>query len=90
MLGSDYQTQVRSLLYQAYRLEPTFEWLFEAERIGYEHRVRATLCELVQAHFAEGLPAIGLLVNEPLEWSRIDWSHQAISFIQIRKARIAI
>jgi len=67
MLGSDYQTQVRSLLYQAYRLEPTFEWLFEAERIGYEHRVRATLCELVQAHFAEGLPAIGLLVNEPLE-----------------------
>jgi len=66
MLGSDYQTQVRSLLYQAYRFEPTFEWLFEAERIGYEQRVRATLRELVQAHFAEGLPVIGLFVNERL------------------------
>jgi len=66
MLSADYQTQVRSLLYQAYRLEPTFAWLFEAERIGYEQRVRATLRELVQAHFAEGLPAIGLFANERL------------------------
>jgi len=66
MLNADYQTQVRSVLYQAYRLEPTFAWLFEAGRIGYEQRVRATLRELVNTHFSEGLPAIGLFVEERL------------------------
>ena len=36
MLDSGYSREARSLLYQAYRHEPTFGYLFEAERPGYE------------------------------------------------------
>ena len=48
MLDSGYSHEARSLLYHAYRHEPTFGYLFEAERPGYEHRVRATVRELVK------------------------------------------
>ncbi|MEO6676818.1 MAG: GNAT family N-acetyltransferase, partial [Pseudomonas sp.] len=43
-----------------------FGYLFEAERPGYEQRVRATVRELVKQHFLQDLPAIGLLVNDRL------------------------
>jgi hypothetical protein len=66
MLNSDYSPEARSLLYQAYRHEPTFAYMFEAERPGYEQRVRATVRELVKQHFFQKLPAIGLLVNDRL------------------------
>ena len=66
MLDSGYAREARSLLYQAYRHEPTFGYLFEAERPGYEQRVRATVRELVTQHFLQDLPAIGLLVNDRL------------------------
>ena len=66
MLDSGYSREARSLLYQAYRHEPTFSYLFEAERPGYEQRVRATVRELVKQHFFQELPAIGLLVNDRL------------------------
>lgn len=66
MLDSGYAHEARSLLYHAYRHEPTFGYLFEAERPGYEHRVRATVRELVKQHFLQDLPAIGLLVNDRL------------------------
>lgn len=65
-LDSGYAREARSLLYQAYRHEPTFAYLFEAERPGYDHRVRATVRELVNQHFSEDLPAIGLLVEDRL------------------------
>ena len=52
--------------YHAYRHEPTFAYLFEAERPGFDQRVRATIRELVQRHFAEELPAIGLLIDDRL------------------------
>jgi hypothetical protein len=52
MLDSGYSREARSLLYQAYRHEPTFGYLFEAERPGYEQRVRATVRELVKQHFS--------------------------------------
>jgi GNAT superfamily N-acetyltransferase len=54
------------LLYHAYRHDPTFAYLFEAERPGYDQRVRATVRELVQQHFIEDLPAIGLLIDDRL------------------------
>jgi hypothetical protein len=38
MLDRGYSREARSLLYQAYRHEPTFGYLFEAERPGYEQR----------------------------------------------------
>lgn len=66
LLDSGYSREARSLLYHAYRHEPTFAYLFEAERSGYEQRVRATVRELVKQHFFQELPAIGLLVNDRL------------------------
>ena len=65
-LDGGYSREARSLLYHAYRHEPTFAYLFEAERPGYEQRVRATVRELVQQHFFQELPAIGLLIEERL------------------------
>lgn len=66
MLDSGYAREARSLLYHAYRHDPTFAYLFEAERPGYDQRVRATVRELVQQHFGEDLPAIGLLIDDRL------------------------
>ena len=66
MLDSGYSREARSLLYQAYRHEPTFRYLFEAQHRGYEQRVRATVRELVKQHFLQDLPALGLLVNDRL------------------------
>ncbi len=66
LLDGGYSREARSLLYHAYRHEPTFAYLFESERPGYEQRVRATVRERVKQHFLEDLPAIGLLVNDRL------------------------
>jgi len=66
LLDGGYSREARSLLYHAYRHEPTFAYLFEAERPGYEQRVRAVVRERVKQHFLEDLPAIGLLVNDRL------------------------
>ena len=66
MLDSGYAREARSLLYHAYRHDLTFAYLFEAERPGYDQRVRATVRELVQQHFVEDLPAIGLLIDDRL------------------------
>jgi len=63
-LDSGYSREARSLLYQAYRHEPSFAYLFESERPGYEHRVRATVRELVKQHFLQDLPALGLFVDD--------------------------
>ncbi|MNE08642.1 Acetyltransferase (GNAT) family protein [compost metagenome] len=66
LLDGGYSREARSLLYHAYRHEPTFAYLFEAERPGYEHRVRATVRELVKQHFFQELPALGLLLDDRL------------------------
>lgn len=66
LLDGGYAREARSLLYHAYRHEPTFAYLFEAERPGYDHRVRASVRELVQQHFLEELPAIGVLIDDRL------------------------
>lgn len=66
LLDSGYSREARSLLYNAYRHEPTFGYLFEAERPGYDQRVRATVRELVRQHFYQELPALGLLLDDRL------------------------
>ena len=66
LLDGGYAREARSLLYHAYRHDPTFAYLFEAERPGYDQSVRATVRELVQQHFGEDLPAIGLLIDDRL------------------------
>lgn len=66
MLDGGYAREARSLLYHAYRHDPTFAYVFEAARPGYDQRVRATVRELVQQHFNEDLPALGLLIEDRL------------------------
>lgn len=66
MLDSGYGRETRSLFYNAYRHEPTFTYLFEANRPGYDQRVRATVRELVNQHFLQDQPALGLLQDERL------------------------
>ena len=66
MLDGGYAREARSLLYHAYRHEPTFAYLFESDRAGFDQRVRATVRELVNQHFLEELPAIGLLLDDRL------------------------
>lgn len=65
-LDSTYSRETCSLLYHAYRHEPSFTYLFNAQRSGYEHRVRATVRELVNQHFLQDLPALGLLIDDRL------------------------
>lgn len=65
-LDSGYSREARSLLYHAYRHEPTFRYMFESDRPGYDQRVRATIRELVRQHFLEDLPALGLLADDRL------------------------
>ncbi|MDG9882213.1 GNAT family N-acetyltransferase [Pseudomonas sp. GD04058] len=66
LLDGGYSREARSLLYHAYRHEPTYAYLFEAERPGFEQRVRALVRERVRQHFLQDLPALGLLVEDRL------------------------
>ncbi|MDV7212288.1 GNAT family N-acetyltransferase [Azotobacter beijerinckii] len=66
LIDGGYFRESCSLLYQAYRHTPTFAYLFESDRPGYEQRVRATVRELLVRHFADALPALGLLLGERL------------------------
>lgn len=66
LLDDGYSREARSLLYNAYRHEPTFAYIFEAQRPGYERRLRVMVREWVRQHFYLQLPAIGLLVEDRL------------------------
>ncbi|MCD5990676.1 GNAT family N-acetyltransferase [Pseudomonas phytophila] len=65
-LDSGYSRETRSLLYEAYRHEPSFAYLLNAQRSGFDQRVRATVKALVKQHFLQQLPAIGLFINDRL------------------------
>lgn len=66
LLDRGYAREARSLLYHAYRHEPTFGYLLESDRPGFDQRVRATVRELVNQHFLDEHPAIGLLIEDRL------------------------
>lgn len=65
-LDASASAESRSILFHAYRDEPTFKYLFDAKRTGYYQRVRATLRELVDLHFAHNQDVIGLSVSNSL------------------------
>ncbi|MFP3847859.1 GNAT family N-acetyltransferase [Pseudomonas sp. W5-01] len=65
-LDSGYSRETRALLYLAYRQEPSFAYLFESCRSGYDHRVKATIRALVKQHYLQDLPALGLFVADRL------------------------
>ena len=58
--------EAKSLLYHAYRHEPTFQYLFDASKPGYDQRVRATIREGIELHFATDQDAIGLVAEDTL------------------------
>lgn len=59
-------SEAKSILFQAYRHEPTFHYLFDHERPGYEQRVRATIRELIGLYFDLRQDAIGVLLEDTL------------------------
>ncbi|WP_213881589.1 GNAT family N-acetyltransferase [Pseudomonas sp. dw_358] len=65
-LDRGYSREIRALLFQTYRHDATFAWVFEAERSGYEQRVLATVRQRVKQHFLQDLPALGLLLDDRL------------------------
>lgn len=58
--------EARSILYDAYRDEPTFRYLFNHRKPGYKQRVRATIRELVDLYFDLEQEAVGVMVNDTL------------------------
>jgi len=58
--------EAKAVLFQAYRHEPTFEYLFDAGKPGYEQRVRATIRELINLYLELDQDALGLLQDETL------------------------
>lgn len=59
-------SEAKSILFQAYRHEPTFHYLFDHRRPGYEQRVRATIRELINLYFDLNQDAVGLMLNQTL------------------------
>lgn len=58
--------EARSILYDAYQNEPTFQYLFNHRKPGYKQRVRATVRELVDLYFSLDQEAIGVMVDDTL------------------------
>ncbi|WP_166263637.1 GNAT family N-acetyltransferase [Marinobacter caseinilyticus] len=59
-------SEAKSILFQAYRHEPTFHYLFDHRRPGYDQRVRATIRELINLYFDLKQEAIGIMLDETL------------------------
>lgn len=59
-------TEAKAILFRSYKNEPTFKYLFEFGRPGYEQRVRATIRELVRQHFEAQQDVIGLALDNHL------------------------
>ena len=60
------RNEARSILFHAYRNEPTFQYLFDHRRPGYDQRVRATIRELIDLYFELEQDAIGVMVDDTL------------------------
>ncbi|WP_404362923.1 GNAT family N-acetyltransferase [Marinobacter sp.] len=59
-------SEAKSILFQSYRHEPTFQYLFDRSRPGYDQRVRATIRELISLYLDLGQDAIGILLKDTL------------------------
>lgn len=53
--------QARSLLFHSYKDEPTFKYLLDAHRPGYNQRIRATIRELIRLHLDRGESVFGIV-----------------------------
>jgi GNAT superfamily N-acetyltransferase len=59
-------SEAKAILFRSYKNEPTFKYLFESSRPGYEQRVRATIRELVKLHLDLKQDVIGLALDNHL------------------------
>lgn len=66
MLGSDQLTQAKTILVDAYRNERTFRGLFDAQRPGFEQRLRAFTREYLLQHLQERQSLIGAIRDDRL------------------------
>ncbi|MFL1465808.1 GNAT family N-acetyltransferase [Marinobacter sp. DUT-3] len=60
------RNEARSILFHSYLREPTFQYLFDHRRPGYEQRVRATIRELIDLYFDLDQEAVGVMVDDTL------------------------
>ena len=58
--------EAKAILYSAYKNEPTFKYLFNASKPGYDKRVRATIRELINLHLSYQQDVIGLALDSHL------------------------
>lgn len=65
-LDESARNEAKSILFHAYRHEPTFQYLFDHRRPGYEQRVRATIRELINLYLELNQDAIGVMVDDTL------------------------
>ena len=65
-LDESARNEAQSILYHAYREDPTFQYLFDHRRPGYDQRVRATVRELVDLYFEHEQEAVGVMVDHTL------------------------
>lgn len=65
-LDEDARNEAKSILFHAYLHEPTFQYLFDHRRPGYEQRVRATLRELVDLYLELNQESVGVMVDDTL------------------------
>lgn len=65
-LDASARNEAISILVNAYQDEPTYQYLFNHRKPGYQQRVRATIRELVDLYFELNQEAIGILVDDAL------------------------
>ena len=65
-LAETARNEAQSVLFHAYREEPTFQYLFDHRKPGYSQRVRATIRELIDLYLELNQDAIGVMVDETL------------------------
>jgi ribosomal protein S18 acetylase RimI-like enzyme len=65
-LDASARNEAKSILFHAYRHEPTFQYLFDHKRPGYDQRVRATIRELLSLYFGLNQDAVGVMVDNSL------------------------
>ncbi len=65
-LDRGYARETRALLFRAYRNDPTFAYVFNSQRSGFENRIRETIRQLVKQHFLQNQPGMGLFIDDRL------------------------
>ncbi|AZT83792.1 N-acetyltransferase [Marinobacter sp. NP-4(2019)] len=65
-LDESAHNEAKSILFHAYLREPTFQYLFDHRRPGYEQRVRATIRELIDLYLDLNQEAIGVMLDNTL------------------------